>query len=129
MSSYTCVVQSNHLVNSLTLLRLQEEAESLRQLQNPSSSNGNDVGRGWSGITPTLNIQKHRDRKMINQIQKNCMTANVTSDTSYFGLLLGNDITFMFFLNKKQKRIATRNIKKVFQLDFKTNGLRVKGMS
>lgn len=57
------------------------------------------------------------------------MTANVTSDTSYFGLLLGNDITFMFFLNKKQKRIATRNIKKVFQLDFKTNGLRVKGMS
>lgn len=54
------------------------------------------------------------------------MTANVTSDMSYSGLSLGNDNTFMF--KNEKKRIATRNIKKVFQLDFKTNGLRVKGM-
>ena len=39
--------------NSCAAFRLQGAVESLRQLQKPSSSVGNDAGSGRSGITPT----------------------------------------------------------------------------
>jgi len=39
--------------NSCAAFRLQGAVESLRQLQKPSSSVGNDAGCGRSGITPT----------------------------------------------------------------------------
>uniref|UniRef100_A0A0A9HV65 Uncharacterized protein n=1 Tax=Arundo donax TaxID=35708 RepID=A0A0A9HV65_ARUDO len=44
------------LANSCAAFKLQGDVESLRQLQKPSTSEGNDAGSGRSGVTPTLSM-------------------------------------------------------------------------
>lgn len=49
---------NSYLENSWSLLMWQADEESWRQPQKPSSSFGNDFGKGWSGITPTYTWAK-----------------------------------------------------------------------
>lgn len=82
-----------NFANSCAGLILQGDERSLRQPQKPSSSIGNGIGRGWSGIIPTYQELMY----------------NSKSDIAYYPKSYNIKLRWKFLLLVNQQLIPTRN--------------------